>query len=162
MIRLCSSRDIPSIYAIINDAATAYKGHIPQDCYHEPYMPLNEMEQEMHRVSFYGWEEEGKLLGIMGLEPILDTTLIRHAYVLTAHQRKSIGSHLLAHLIDITKTPMLLVGTWSAAKWAVVFYQKHGFQPLFNKDELLLRYWVIPDRQRETSVVLGFNVKGGR
>ncbi len=162
MIRLCNPRDIPSIYAIINDAATAYKGHIPQDCYHEPYMPLNELEQEMQRVSFYGWEEEGKLLGIMGLEPILDATLIRHAYIFTAHQRSGIGSRLLTHLINVTTTPMLLVGTWSAAQWAITFYQKHGFQPLFNKDELLLKYWVIPDRQRDTSVVLGFKVKGER
>ena len=161
MIRLCILRDVTSIFTIINDAATAYKGHIPQDCYHEPYLPLNELQQEMKRVSFYGWEEEGKLVGVMGLEPVLDTTLIRHAYVLTAHQRKSIGSRLLTHLINVTATPMLLVGTWEAAKWAITFYKKRGFKPLSNKDQLLLKYWLIPDRQRETSVVLGFKVKGG-
>lgn len=160
MIRVCVSQDITSIYTIVNDAATAYKGHIPLDCYHEPYMPLNELQQEMRRVNFWGWEEEGKLVGVMGMEPILDTTLIRHAYVLTAHQRKSIGSRLLTHLINVTTTPMLLVGTWEAAKWAITFYQKHGFKPLSNKDQLLLKYWLIPDRQRETSVVLGFQVKG--
>ena len=160
MIRLCILRDVTSIFTIINDAATAYKGHIPEDCYLEPYMPLNELQQEIKRVSFYGWEEEGKLVGVMGLEPVLDTTLIRHAYVLTAHQRKSIGSRLLTQLINVTATPMLLVGTWEAAKWAITFYKKHGFKPLSNKDQLLLKYWIIPDRQRETSVVLGFKVKG--
>lgn len=161
-VRPCLPQDGAAIYHIINDAASAYKGHIPADCYHEPYMPLDELREEMQRIRFVGWDEGGQLLGVMGLEPVQDTTLIRHAYVLSAHQRRGIGSRLLARLVGLTATPWLLVGTWADAPWAVTFYRKHGFSLLSNKDELLLQYWVIPQRQRETSVVLGLKLKGER
>lgn len=162
MIRVCGPRDKKKIFAIINDAARAYKGVIPPDRYHEPYMPMEELEQEMKRLAFYGWEEEGRLVGVMGIESVRDVTLIRHAYVLTPWQKKGIGSRLLEHLKSSTKTPRLLVGTWADARWAIQFYQKHGFSLLPNKDELLLSYWDVPQRQRETSVVLGITLPLGK
>jgi len=157
MIRKCGSEDVRDIYTIINDAARAYKGVIPADCYHEPYMSMEELEEEMRRMTFFGWEEE-RLVGVMGFQPVGDVTLIRHAYVLTDHQGRGIGSKLLAHLKGLATTPRLLVGTWADAHWAISFYQKHGFRVLPNKDELLRRYWDIPKRQRETSVVLGLEL----
>jgi len=156
MIRKCGSEDVRDIYTIINDAARAYKGVIPADCYHEPYMSMEELEEEMRRMTFFGWEE--RLVGVMGFQPVGDVTLIRHAYVLTDHQGRGIGSKLLAHLKGLATTPRLLVGTWADAHWAISFYQKHGFRVLPNKDELLRRYWDIPKRQRETSVVLGLEL----
>jgi N-acetylglutamate synthase-like GNAT family acetyltransferase len=155
MIRQCQSQDISRIYLIINQAAQAYEGVIPADCYHQPYMPREELEQEMKRITFFGWEANGELVGIMGLEPIKDVTLIRHAYVLPQWQKKGIGGKLLSHLEGLVNTPRLLVGTWTAARWAIEFYQKHGFKLLPDKDELLETYWDIPQRQIETSVVLG-------
>jgi N-acetylglutamate synthase-like GNAT family acetyltransferase len=155
MIRQCQPQDINRIYLIINQAAQAYEGVIPADCYHQPYMPREELEQEMKRITFFGWEANGELVGIMGLEPIKDVTLIRHAYVLPQWQKKGIGGKLLSHLEGLVNTPRLLVGTWTAARWAIEFYQKHGFKLLPDKDELLETYWDIPQRQIETSVVLG-------
>lgn len=116
-VRLCTPQDEAAIYAIVNDAATAYKGHIPADCYHEPYMPIAELSEEMHRITFWGWEEAGKLLGIMGLETVQDVTLIRHAYVLTAHQRKSIPTCRDSWYISLPGRPRR--GCW----WA------HGPRP---------------------------------
>lgn len=161
MIRKCGSEDIESIHAIINDAARAYKGVIPPDRYHEPYMPMDELRKEMERMTFFGWEEDGELIGVMGFQPKGDVTLIRHAYVLTEQQREGIGSELLNFLKALATTPRLLVGTWADAQWAIKFYEKHGFGLLPNKDELLRTYWNIPDRQIETSVVLGLNQGGG-
>jgi len=168
LIRACSPQDLDRIYLIINDAATAYKGRIPEDCYHEPYMPWEELVAEAARMTFFGWEEGGQLLGVMGHERARakggqaplggDVTLIRHAYVLTAHQRRGIGSALLEHLKGLTETPWLLVGTWADA-WAVNFYLKHGFQFMPDKDRLLLAYWDVPARQREASVVLGLRIR---
>jgi N-acetylglutamate synthase-like GNAT family acetyltransferase len=158
MIRRCQPKDISAIYFIINQAAQAYEGVIPADCYHQPYMPREELAQEMERMTFFGWEVDGELVGIMGLEPIKDVTLIRHAYVLPQWQKKGIGSKLLNHLSELVNTPRLLVGTWTAARWAIEFYQKHGFKLLPDKDELLETYWDIPQRQIETSVVLGREV----
>ncbi len=158
MIRRCQPQDISEIYFIINQAAQAYEGVIPADCYHQPYMPREELEQEMKRMTFFGWEVNGELVGIMGLEPIKDVTLIRHAYVLPQWQKKGIGSKLLSHLEELVNTHRLLVGTWAAARWAIEFYQKHGFKLLPNKDELLETYWDIPQRQIETSVVLGMEI----
>jgi len=157
MIRQCRASDIQRMYFIINRAAEAYEGIIPADCYRQPYMPLAELVQEMARVTFYGWEADGEIVGIMGMEPVKDTTLIRHAYVLPEHQRKGIASELLDRIMRLVKTPRLLVGTWADASWAISFYQKHSFRLLPDKDRLLQKYWDIPRRQIETSVVLGID-----
>jgi len=145
------------MYFIINRAAEAYEGIIPADCYRQPYMPLAELVKEMARVTFYGWEADGEIVGIMGMEPVKDTTLIRHAYILPEHQRKGIASELLDRIMRLVKTPRLLVGTWADASWAISFYQKHSFRLLPDKDRLLQKYWDIPRRQIETSVVLGID-----
>ena len=155
MIRKLSLEDIDVIYEIINQAARAYQGVIPDDCYHEPYMSMDELRREMAKMTFFGWEEEGKLVGVMALQPVKDVALIRHAYVLPNYQRKGIGSKLLGYLRLMANTKELLVGTWADATWAVDFYQKHGFKLMPNKDKLLRKYWDIPERQIETSVVLG-------
>jgi len=155
MIRKLSLEDIDVIYEIINQAARAYQGVIPDDCYHEPYMSMDELRREMAKMTFFGWEEEGKLVGVMALQPVKDVALIRHAYVLPNYQRKGIGSRLLGYLRLTANTKELLVGTWADATWAVDFYQKHGFKLMPNKDKLLRKYWDIPERQIETSVVLG-------
>ena len=158
MIRECQPNDINRIYLIINEAAKAYECVIPADCYHQPYMPRDELEQEMKRMTFFGWEVNGELIGIMGFEPVNDVTLIRHSYVLPQWQKQGIGSKLLNHLKGLITTSHLLVGTWADAQWAIAFYQKHGFNLLPNKDELLKTYWHIPHRQIDTSVVLGMEV----
>ncbi len=161
MIRECGPQDIEEIYEIINEAARAYEGVIPPDCYHEPYMPLDELRAEMQRMTFFGWEENQKLVAVMGFQLLEDVTLLRHAYVLPKYQRQGLGSRLLEHLKALTTTPRLLVGTWADASWAIEFYEKHGFKLLANEDELLRAYWDIPERQVETSVVLG-TASGGR
>jgi GNAT superfamily N-acetyltransferase len=158
MIRKCQVDDTKRIYFIINEAAKAYDGIIPTDRYHQPYMPREELEKEMKRVTFYGWEANTELVGIMGIEPIKDVTLIRHAYVLPQWQKQGIGNQLLSHLKKLVNTPRLLVGTWEAAYWAIAFYQKHGFNLLPDKDKLLADYWDIPARQIETSVVMGIEI----
>ena len=155
MIRKCQTSDTNRIYSIINEAAKAYEGIIPADCYHQPYMSMDELEREMERMTFFGWEVNGELVGVMGLEPIKDVTLIRHAYVLPRWQKQGIGSKLLNHLKALVATSRLLVGTWADAYWAIDFYQKRGFSLLPDKDELLKTYWDIPQRQIEISVVLG-------
>ena len=127
MIRKCQPGDMNRIYFIINEAARAYEGVIPADCYHQPYMPVDELEREMKRVSFSGWEVNGELVGVMGSEIIKDVTLIRHAYVLPSWQKCGIGGKLLNHLEGLVTTPHLLVGTWADAHWAIRFYQKQGF-----------------------------------
>ncbi|HEX74546.1 MAG TPA: GNAT family N-acetyltransferase [Dehalococcoidia bacterium] len=159
MIRECQPSDINRIYLIINEAAQAYEGVIPADCYHQPYMPIDELEREMKRMTFFGWEVNGELVGVMGFEPIKDVTLIRHAYVLPQWQRQGIGSKLLNNLRGLVTTSRMLVGTWGDAKWAIDFYQRHGFSLLPSKDELLKTYWDIPHRQIQTSVVLGVDMK---
>ncbi len=146
------------IFEIINLAARVYKGVIPDDCFHEPYMSEQELIHEMNAMTFFGWKERQKLIGVIGFQPISNVTLIRHAYVLPKYQGRGIGTKLLEHLECLTKTRQLLVGTWADARWAVHFYQKHGFILQPNKDELLLKYWSISDRQRETSIVLGKQV----
>jgi len=158
-IHPCTEADLPRIFRIINDAATAYRGAIPDDCYHEPYMPLEELIAESREMTFFGWEKSGELTGVMGYQPVMRpppaVTLIRHAYVLTDRQRQGVGSALVRHLVGLTTTPRLLVGTWGDASWAIDFYQRHGFRLLADGDLLLRTYWHIPDRQREVSVVLG-------
>jgi len=154
MIRQCNQNDTKRIYFIVNEAARAYEGVIPADCYHQPCMPMAELEGEMKRVTFFGWEDSGELVGIMGLEPVKDVSLIRHAYVLSSRQQSGIGSKLLQHILNTAATPRILVGTWSDAWWAVDFYKKHGFKLMSDKDELLNTYWDVPLRQIDTSVVL--------
>ena len=156
MIRRCQPPgDTEGIYFIINEAARAYEGVIPADCYHQPYMPMNELEEEVKRLTFFGWEINAELVGVMGFELIKDVSLIRHAYVLSRWQKQGIGSKLLDHIESLVTTSRLLVGTWADAYWAIGFYRKHGFNILPDKDELLRTYWDIPQRQVETSVVLG-------
>jgi GNAT superfamily N-acetyltransferase len=158
MIRETGPDEIERLFLIINEAAKAYDGALEPDCYHEPYMPMEELMGELKRVTFYGYENSGELVGVMGIEPIKDVTLIRHAYVLPQYQSRGIGKKLLEHLKNITKTRRLLVGTWAAATWAVDFYRRHGFTMLADKDILLSTYWDIPPRQIETSVVLGMEI----
>lgn len=153
-IRNCTELDFDQMYQIINDAAAKYKGVIPADRYHQPYMPKQELRQEMKRMTFFGWEENAVLAGVMGLEPVKDVSLIRHAYIATKFQRLGIGSKLLGHAVDRYTGNRLLVGTWADASWALDFYRKHGFMLCQDKDKLLKTYWDIPDRQIETSVVL--------
>lgn len=148
--------DFESIYAIVNDAARAYRGVIPADCWHEPYMPREALRGEIEAgVVFWGYRDGGELLGVMGLQDVQDVSLIRHAYVRANEQGRGIGSALLVFLQTQT-TRRLLVGTWAAATWAVRFYQRHGFELVLGaeKDRLLDKYWSIPVRQRDTSVVL--------
>lgn len=156
MIRRCGPGDITAIGQIVNEAAQAYSGAIPADRWHEPYMPREQLEAEIDAgVEFWGLEEDGELLGVMGLQDVKDVTLIRHAYVRTSRQRSGLGSRLMDALTAKTKRP-LLVGTWAAAHWAIRFYERHGFRLVTpeEKDRLLDTYWKIPARQRETSVVL--------
>ena len=156
MIRPCDDRDFDEIWATINDAATAYKGVIPEDHWHVPYMSKDELRHEInHGVVFWGYEDAGTLAGIMGIQEVRDVTLIRHAYVRTSVQARGIGGQLLSHLRKLAKSP-LLIGTWADAAWAVRFYEKHGFHLLSKqqKDSVLPKYWAIPKRQIETSVVL--------
>lgn len=160
MIRECSLDQKDRIYAIVNDAARAYAGHIPPDRYGEPYMPMDELLAEMSEMKMFGWVEDGELVGVMSHQPVKDVTLIRHAYVLTPHQKKGFGTRLLNHIIALTTTRRLLVGTWAGATWAVAFYERHGFRMMREKDALLRAYWHVPERQIETSVVLGIEIPG--
>ncbi|MBV9624373.1 MAG: GNAT family N-acetyltransferase [Acidobacteria bacterium] len=158
MIRFCNSTDVAAIEAIINQAAEKYRGVIPVDCWREPYMPRVELEAQIEAgVKFSGWEDSGALVGVMGLQTVFDATLIRHAYVLPAHQGRGIGGALLDALTPQSRG-QLLVGTWAAAAWAIRLYERHGFRlvPPEEKDTLLTTYWRITDRQRETSVVLRY------
>jgi GNAT superfamily N-acetyltransferase len=155
-IRLCRDSDREDVLAIINSAALAYRGVIPADRWHEPYMAAAELDDEIAAgVLFWGYELDDKLVGVMGLQSVRDVDLIRHAYVLPGSQRHGVGGALLSHLRE-RSTQRMLVGTWAAAEWAIRFYQQHGsivVSPT-RKVELLKAYWTIPDRQIETSVVL--------
>jgi len=156
MISRCEQTDFTDIYEIINDAASAYRGIIPADRWHEPYMSEEELKRQIAEgVQFWKYTEDGKIAGVMGIQFKKDVTLIRHAYVRTIVRKKGIGSKLLEHLCTISARPVL-IGTWEDAKWAIEFYQKHGFRllPKEEKNNLLHKYWTIPDRQIETSVVL--------
>jgi len=156
MIRPCASSEFKVIYEIINDAAQAYKGIIPADRWKEPYMAESELRHEMNEgVIFWGYEEGGQLVGVMGLQNVQDVTLIRHAYVRTAKRNQGIGTKLLSFLREQTARP-LLIGTWANAAWAVRFYENHGFRlvSVEEKNRLLKKYWSIAERQVETSVVL--------
>jgi len=149
--------ELNSILHVVNDAAEAYRGVIPEDRWKEPYMSAEELREEIASgVEFYGWMEEDVLVSVMGIQLVNDVTLIRHAYVLTNRQRRGIGEKLLNHLLSLARTGEVLVGTWEAAQWAISFYEKHGFRlvPTEEKGRLLRKYWNIPERQIETSVVL--------
>ncbi len=157
MISRLTNADVPAISAVVNSAAFAYKGKIPSDMWKEPYMPKEELEAEIQSgVQFYGFKENGLLAAVMGIQPVQDVTLIRHAYVMPTHQRRGLGKDLLAYLLGLAATGQVYVGTWQAAEWAVKFYEKNGFQLIAEaeKNRLLRRYWRISQRQVETSVVL--------
>jgi GNAT superfamily N-acetyltransferase len=156
VIRLCNLNDVGAMVEIINDSARAYKGHIPHDCYHQPYMPEDELLSEIaDGVTFYGYQDDGLLAAVMGIQDKGPVVLIRHAYTRTEKRGRGIGSRLLGHLLERTTKPVL-VGTWRDAAWAIRFYQKHGFRLVDKeqKDALLRKYWSISQRQVETSVVL--------
>ena len=155
-IRPCRDDERGAILAIVNAAAEAYRGVIPADRWHEPYMPMAELEGELAAgVAFWGYEAGDALVGIMGIQPVGDVELIRHAYVAPGSQRHGIGGALIEHLAS-RSTRRMLVGTWAAAEWAIAFYRRHGFEQVSTerKTELLKTYWTIPERQIETSVVL--------
>jgi len=161
MIRPCRQQDLEQIWDIINDGASAYKGIIPEDRWSEPYMTREKLHSELEDgVVFWGYELDGALLGVMGVQNVLDVTLIRHAYVRTSQRRCGFGGMLLRHLEKLTTRPVL-IGTWADASWAIHFYEKHGFRlaPAEATEQLLRRYWKVPARQIETSVVL-FREKG--
>jgi GNAT superfamily N-acetyltransferase len=154
-IRACSAADTAQILEIINDAAVAYKGIIPADRWHEPYMSRDHLEAEMRDgVRFVG-HDDGALVGVMGIQDRGEVDLIRHAYVRTATRNKGIGGKLLEYLEKESGKPVL-IGTWAAATWAIRFYEKHGYRVLSREDTVrqLKKYWNIPERQVETSVVL--------
>lgn len=156
MIRACGPEDFGTIHTIINEAAQAYKGVIPDDCWHEPYMSEAELSREIAAgIEFSGLEADGVLVGVMGSQPVRDVMLIRHAYVSPGHQRGGVGGALLAALYARTPLPVL-IGTWAAAEWAVRFYRRHDFRVIrgAEKTRLLQTYWTVPPRQVEASVVL--------
>ena len=155
-VRLCRDDERDAILAIVNAAAEAYRGVIPADRWRDPYMSAEELDGEIAAgVAFWGYEAGGELLGIMGIQPLGEVDLIRHAYVAPASQRRGVGGALLEHLMGSARR-RVLVGTWAAAHWAVGFYRRHGFEQVSPeaKDHLLKTYWSIPERQIETSVVL--------
>lgn len=156
MIRRSRDSDLPEILAIINDAAQAYRGVIPADRWHDPYMPRDELAKEIaDGIVFWVAEEGGRVRGVMGMQDKGDVTLVRHAYVAPAVQRKGVGQSLLRHVQSLADKPVL-IGTWAAASWAIEFYRRNGFTVVSpsDKDKLLRKYWSIPARQSETSVVL--------
>jgi GNAT superfamily N-acetyltransferase len=156
MIRRCDERDFEQVWAIINNGAQVYIGIIPADRWAEPYMSQEKLWHEIgDGVIFWGYEEAGTLVGVMGIQEVQDVTLIRHAYVLTSRQRRGIGGSLLHHLLALANSPVL-IGTWADAEWAIHFYEKNGFRSVSTeeKNRLLKKHWTIPQRQIETSVVL--------
>jgi GNAT superfamily N-acetyltransferase len=159
MVRGLLPSDFDAILNVINDAAQAYKGVIPDDRWKEPYISAEELKEEIEAgVQFFGWVEDEHLLAVVGIQPIKDTTLIRHIYVLAECQRRGIGIRLVKYMMGLAQTPEILVGTWADATWAIRFYEKHDFKLVSpgEKDRLLRTYWNIPERQVETSVVLRF------
>jgi N-acetylglutamate synthase-like GNAT family acetyltransferase len=155
-IRTTEDSDLPGVLAIVNDAARAYRGVIPADRWRDPYMPADELASEIaHGVVFWVAEEDGGLLGVMGIQDKGDVVLVRHAYVAPGTQRKGVGTTLLRHIASLAAKPVL-IGTWADASWAIDFYRRNGFGivPEREKERLLRRYWSIPERQIETSVVL--------
>jgi GNAT superfamily N-acetyltransferase len=164
MIRKVLPAETDAILDVVNNAAQAYMGIIPADCWKEPYMTRRELAEEVARgVEFCGYYENGALVAVMGIQPVKSLTLIRHAYVRTDHQRRGLGEKLLRYLLGLAGTGEVLVGTWKAAWWAVRFYEKNGFVLIPQESRGKLRqYWTIPDRQAETSVVLRLDRRGNR
>ena len=155
-VRLCRGDERRAVLAVVNAAAEAYRGVIPHDRWHEPYMDSREFDSEIAAgVVFWGYEADGRLVGVMGIQPVGDVDLIRHAYVLPGSQRQGVGGALLRHLRNLSGRRML-VGTWAAADWAIRFYRRNGFELVSPEctSVLLRTYWNIPERQIETSVVL--------
>jgi GNAT superfamily N-acetyltransferase len=156
LIRECGDADFDEILDVVNDGAAAYKGVVPDDRWHEPYMTADELRRDMDDgVRFWGCEEQGRLIAVMGLQDRTETVLIRHAYVRTVRRRQGLGTQLLRHLEGGRDRP-ILIGTWEAAVWAVAYYEQAGYVllPPDAKTRLLKRFWRIPERQVETSVVL--------
>jgi N-acetylglutamate synthase-like GNAT family acetyltransferase len=155
-VRPCRKDERSVICEIINAAAVAYRGVIPGDRWHDPYMSLLELDSEISAgVAFWAYDNEGQVIGVMGIQPVRDADLIRHAYVRPGNQRRRVGAALISHIRSMSSRQML-VGTWAAATWAIAFYQRHGFELVSaaQKTTLLQTYWTIPERQIETSVVL--------
>lgn len=158
-IEKCRQQDFDTILTIINEAAEVYRGVIPDDCFHDPYMPADALRSEIAAgILFWGLRNKDVLTGIMGIQDVKDVTLIRHAYIRPSAQRRGTGSALLRFLYQLTDRP-ILIGTWRAAEWAIDFYRKHGFEPVPRTDiaPLLRRYWTVPANQIENSVVLAQN-----
>ena len=157
MIRNLIEADFYTIFAVVNNSSIVFKGKIPSDRWKEPYMSLEELKLEIRSgVQFYGYFEKDSLIAVMGIQRVGDVTLIRHAYTLMSHQRKGVGERLLNYLLSLAATNIILVGTWETAPWAIKFYEKHGFK-LHSREKtnkLLKKYWNIPNRQIETSIVL--------
>jgi len=157
MITEYTKSDIYNILYVINDAALKYKGIIPDNCWHEPYMLEKELIIEFtNGVRMFGYEKNNKLVGVMGIQKLKNVTLIRHAYTLTSFQGKGVGKSLFKYLLKINQSPCLLVGTWRDATWAIQFYEKFGFVLQTKKQTILLlkKYWNISSKQIENSVVL--------
>ena len=157
MITELSKNDSSKILYVVNDAAIKYKNNIPDDCWHEPYMPEEELLNEFENgVQMFGYFDNNELIGVIGVQEIKDVVLIRHAYTLTAHQGKGKGSALLEYLLNKNQDSRLLVGTWLDAKWAIKFYEKFGFILHTKEDSasLLEKYWNIPPNQIANSIVL--------
>jgi len=155
-IRLCRADERPTVLGIVNAAARAYRDVIPPDRWHEPYMSATELARDVDAgVELWAYDDDGEMIGVMGIQRVRDVDLIRHAYVLPEHQRRGVGAALIEHLRRRSDRPML-VGTWADARWAIAFYERHGFalQPPERAADLLRAYWSIPERQIETSVVL--------
>jgi GNAT superfamily N-acetyltransferase len=157
MTKKITDQDFKKNLEVINQSAIVYKGKIPVNCWKEPYMPVQELKKDIDgRVQFYGYLENNRLIAVMAIQPVKDVTLIRHAYTIPSRQRQGKGEILLHYLLNLARTRRVLVGTWESAPWAIKFYQKHGFQLLSREEtySLLKKYWNIPNRQVETSVVL--------
>ena len=157
MIGQLTKKAIPNILNVINDAALKYKGIIPDNCWHEPYMSEQELVNEFNDdVHMFGYNQNNRLVGVMGFQKLKDITLIRHAYILTHYQGTGVGKSLLQYLLEINQNTCLLVGTWRDATWAIRFYEKFGFALQTKKQTiyLLKKYWKIPLKQIENSVVL--------
>ena len=157
MITECTKKNISNILYVINDASLKYKGIIPNDCWHEPYMTKQKLISEFaNGVRMFGYNKDSNLVGVMGIQELKDVTLIRHAYILTQYQGLGIGKSLLQHLFKIKTSSCLLVGTWRDATWAIQFYEKFGFIRHTKKQtaQLLKKYWEISSKQIENSVVL--------
>jgi GNAT superfamily N-acetyltransferase len=164
-IRRCRPDEAGAILEIVNAAAEAYRGVIPDDCWHEPYMPAAELAQEIAEgVVFWACERDGAVVGVMGVQPVRDVVLIRHAYVRPACQGAGVGGALLRRLLTLDPGRRILVGTWAAAHWAIAFYERHGFAPVptARTAETLRAYWTVSERQIEVSVAMEHDAAAGR